>query len=171
MAIVQRMSSKNEFLKQVQENITFAFQPIVNIHTGDCFGFEALLRNHKLVGVESIPALFDHACELGVLHHVDSILREIAVRRFAALPLNDNSMLFFNIDGRLFENADGELEETTTLFREFDLQTQSFCLELSEAYDNESARNIGDVLKICREQGFLLAIDDFGRGFSEMKML
>ena len=171
MAIVRRMSSKNEFLKQVQVNITFAFQPIVNIHTGDCFGFEALLRNHKLVGVESIPAFFDYACELGVLHHVDSILREIAVRRFAALPLSDNSILFFNVDGRLFENADGELEETTTLFNEFDLQTQSFCLELSEAYDNESARYVGDVLKICREQGFLLAIDDFGRGFSEMKML
>ena len=171
MAIVQRVSSKNEFLKQVQEKITFAFQPIVNIHTGDCFGFEALLRNHKLVGVESIPAFFDHAVDLGVLHHVDSILREITVRRFAALPLSQSSMLFFNVDGRLFENAGGELEGTTTLFSEFDLQTQLFCLELSEAYDNESARYVGDVLKICREQGFFLAIDDFGRGFSELKML
>jgi len=56
------------------EVITFAFQPIVNIHTGVCYGYEALLRNYQEAGFSSIGSLFDEAYKNGILHKVDLFL-------------------------------------------------------------------------------------------------
>ena len=41
--------------------VDHAFQPVVNIHTGNTFGFEALLRCHSAAGFSSIDQLFDTA--------------------------------------------------------------------------------------------------------------
>ncbi|MBF0201465.1 MAG: EAL domain-containing protein, partial [Desulfamplus sp.] len=49
------------------EKIDYAFQPIVNIHTGNVFGFEALLRKHEEAGFFSIDDLFNQALEDNVL--------------------------------------------------------------------------------------------------------
>ena len=43
------------------ETVDFAFQPIVNIHTGITFGVEALLRDCELAGFPSIRDFFDTA--------------------------------------------------------------------------------------------------------------
>ena len=56
--------------------IEFAYQPIVNIHTGNAFGFEALLRFHKEAGFCSIGDVFDQAYHQGILHQVDLFLRK-----------------------------------------------------------------------------------------------
>ncbi len=52
----------------------FAFQPIVNIHTGVCFGCEALLRGWEGAGFTSIAQVFDKAYEEGVLFTIDRTL-------------------------------------------------------------------------------------------------
>jgi len=71
MAIRSARVLKEQILEANSGKITFAFQPIVNTHAGDCFGCEAVLRNYKLVGVENISAFFDHAVDLGVLRRID----------------------------------------------------------------------------------------------------
>ena len=44
-------------------------------------------------------------------------------------------------------------------------------MELSESNDFLAVRHLEDSLQLCTEYGFKLAIDDFGRGFSEVQML
>ena len=34
------------WLSRIFNIVDYAFQPIVNIHSGICYGYEALLRNH-----------------------------------------------------------------------------------------------------------------------------
>lgn len=159
------------FLAALSAGVRYAFQPIVNIQTGAVFGYEALLRHHEAVGVPSIPALFDRAHELGVLHRADIILRERAIAQFARLPHADRTLLFFNLDGRIFESQDYHPHQTIALLSHHRVSPHALCLELSERYDNASARHLNETLRICREHDYKLAIDDFGRGFSEMKML
>ena len=65
--------------------IEYAFQPIVNIHTGVCYGCEALLRNWEDAGIRSISRFFDQAYADGVLYSVDLALREKAIEKFARL--------------------------------------------------------------------------------------
>ncbi|MEQ8604374.1 MAG: GGDEF domain-containing protein [Marivibrio sp.] len=159
------------FLAALNAGVRYAFQPIVNIQTGAVFGYEALLRHHEAVGVSSIAALFDRAHGLGVLHRADIILRERAIAQFAKLPHAERTLLFFNLDGRIFESQDYHPHQTVALLSHHGVSPHALCLELSERYDNASARHLNETLRVCREHDYKLAIDDFGRGFSEMKML
>ena len=67
------------------ERLDFALQPIVNIHSGICYGYEALLRNHLEAGFTTIGSVFDEAYHDGVLHQVDLLLREKACTKYAGL--------------------------------------------------------------------------------------
>ena len=61
--------------------IDYAFQPIVNIHTGAVYGYEALIRNVEKAGFKSIFAFFDSAFENKVLHPLDLWLRQEAQKK------------------------------------------------------------------------------------------
>ncbi|MDQ1268053.1 MAG: hypothetical protein QG560_696, partial [Campylobacterota bacterium] len=59
---------KNSLPKKWVQNLKIldvAFQPILNIHTGKIFAVEALLRNYKEVGFDSIFDLFDEVYKDG----------------------------------------------------------------------------------------------------------
>ena len=49
------------------EYIDYAFQPIVNIYSGECYGYEALLRGFDRAGFATIQALLDAAASQ--VHH------------------------------------------------------------------------------------------------------
>lgn len=62
--------------------LTFAFQPIVHIHTSETYGFEALLRGWDRAGFSSIREVFDCAAEDGALLWLNRELRKKAEDRF-----------------------------------------------------------------------------------------
>ncbi len=123
------------------DRIDYAFQPIVNIHTGNTFGFEALLRCHREAGFSSIDEVFDKAYDQGLLHQVDLVLREKALGKFAHFRKNHQVKLFYNLDNRLFDSMDYSPGST---------------MKILEAYHS---------------QGFKIAVDDCGTGFSGLQLL
>jgi EAL domain-containing protein (putative c-di-GMP-specific phosphodiesterase class I)/GGDEF domain-containing protein len=167
----QTQASSEPFLDAIGRTAVFAFQPIVNINTGACFGVEALLRNVDSLGFSSIPDLFDYAWNAGILHRLDMVLRQTAIAQFAQAPACRGKHLFFNIDGRIFESRDYHPHQTIKILNRYGLRPETLVLELPEKYDNASARNLSDTLDVCRQHNYKIAIDDFGRGFSELKML
>ena len=76
------------------EKLYYVFQPIVSIHTGTTFGFEALLRGYEETGFSSIFNLFDAFFEEKVLYKIDLILREKAVTQFMSLGHIKSTRLF-----------------------------------------------------------------------------
>ncbi|MDF1747989.1 MAG: GGDEF domain-containing protein [Alphaproteobacteria bacterium] len=172
-AVKSREVKKREdaFLAATSHAATFAFQPIVNIHTGRCIGFEALLRNINKLGYKSISSFFDHAWNLGVLHRLDILLRRIAISQFSNIDICQGTKLFFNIDGRCFDSLDSKPYESAALLKQYDIPPENFILELSGHIDNMATRYLEESIQLCDENGFKLAIDDFGRGFSEVQML
>src|SRR5258708_21845907 len=72
-----------------------AFQPIVNVHTGLCYGYEALLRRFEDAGFASIQTVFDTAHDQGILPAVGSILWSPAVPEISLLPPHPNPNPFF----------------------------------------------------------------------------
>lgn len=164
-------SDTGAFLESVKQTLTYAFQPIVNVHTGVAYGYEALLRGHQDLGLPTIQSLFDIAWDMGILHSLDVILRTIALERFGELNVGRGKRLFFNIDGRCFESPDYYPDKTQQLLADNGMAQDHLCLELSESYDNASAPYIRETLERCRNQNFRLALDDYGRGYSELRML
>ena len=76
---------KNNLPKKWIHNLKvldIAFQPILNIQTGKTFGVEALLRNHKEVGFDSIFELFDEVYKDNLLYSFDLKLRKKALKKF-----------------------------------------------------------------------------------------
>jgi EAL domain-containing protein (putative c-di-GMP-specific phosphodiesterase class I) len=54
--------------------LDYAFQPIVNIHTGMTYGYEALLRNVQAAGFASIASFFDEIHDRQVLKIANDLL-------------------------------------------------------------------------------------------------
>ncbi len=154
------------------EKLDHAFQPIVNVHTGLCYGYEALLRHADRAGFESIQAVFDTAFADRVLPAVEHALWSRAIAKFASLPHHRNTKLFCNADNRGALLQPKARLATTRALEAHGLTAATLCLEISERHSldphGSGGANLPDELA---RDGFRLAIDDFGRGFSGLELL
>lgn len=152
--------------------IIYAFQPIVNIHTGICYGYEALMRGWQEAGFKSIESVFDTACTEKCLHNVELALRTNAIRTFSEIPekIRGNAKLFLNLDPRVLSSGDYKPGNTIRILQDYNIPQDTVCFEISERIDPASS-GMMEVLSKYRFQGFRVAMDDFGTGFSGLKML
>lgn len=156
---------------QAIERLDHAFQPIVNVHSGLCYGYESLLRNVAEAGFPSIAALFDRAYEDGVLPELETELWARAIRKFSRLPHYRDVKLFCNADSRgalLTRPARATVLDT---LQSVGLPPTALCLELSERHNITGHWRGADVRDALAAEGFGIAIDDFGRGFSGLELL
>ncbi|MGL3606303.1 bifunctional diguanylate cyclase/phosphodiesterase [Rhizobium sp. G187] len=154
--------------KLVVEN---GFQPIVEVGTGAVFGYESLLRGHDRIGYQSPLDLIDHAAETGHLLALEQMVATRAVAKFAALPDRAGATLFLNLDVRLIREGDALIDTLLDQLRKAQVPPSSICFELSERFDNTQVPEFAGLVERLRRSGFKLAIDDFGVGHGEMKLL
>nr|WP_246435922.1 GGDEF domain-containing protein [Rhizobium cellulosilyticum] len=154
--------------KLVLEN---AFQPIVEVATGSVFGYESLLRGHERIGFSSPPELLDEAQQAGQLLALEQMMSGRALAKFATLPDYSSATLFLNLDVRLIRQGYEFLERVLHHLRAAEIAPSSVCFEFSERFDNTSVPEFADLVADMRKAGFKLAIDDFGVGHGEMKLL
>ena len=173
MASVSRHMDSNlaDSWQELLPELSFALQPIVNIHTGKLFAVEALLRGTREAGYEGISDFFDAAWTTDVLWDVDLALRHKAFEAFEQAGLVRKAKLFYNIDTRLLDSGDFGLERTFLLLRQLNIPISTLCFELSErhalGYYDDSAL----LLNSIRGRNFKIALDDFGSGYSGLQLL
>lgn len=164
----------------VIETINFAFQPIVNPYTGVVFGYEALLRNYQEAGFQSIEALFESAFNERVLYHLDLELRRQVFIKFSHVKneLNDKKCtftdairLFYNIDNRILEMPEYKPGNTKNILNKLGLDQSVLCLEISEKHQIKSFSGLRNLLTIYKQQGYCVALDDFGVGYSGFELM
>lgn len=148
-----------------------AFQPIVNVHTGLCYGYEALLRNTQAAGFDSIQSVFDTAYAEGVLPLVETALWGRAIEKFVTLAHHRNIKLFCNADNRGAMVDAKHRAIAMQALAKFGLSAASLCLEISERHSLSGQAWITEIPGELGRDGFRLAIDDFGRGFSGLELL
>lgn len=150
----------------------FAFQPIVNIYTGKLYAVEALIRNYEEAGFNTIDAIFDTAFSEKTLYLIDIQLREKAIHKFSLLPFCKSIKLFYNLDNRITMMPDFKSGYTCELLDIHGMETSNICFELSEKHQVGSYTGVDKlVLNLYKQQGYKMAIDDFGVGFSGLQML
>lgn len=153
------------------ELLDVAFQPILNINTGRLYGVEALLRNVEAAGFKSIFFLFDQLYKEGILYPFDIKLRELAFNKFSTIDNYDKIKLFYNLDNRLFEIPNYSQGNTTRLLERYNMSKDHICFEISERHEISHECNLTTVLQHYQEEGYCIAIDDFGVGHSGYKLL
>lgn len=157
--------------RRIIDCVDYAFQPIVNIHTGVCFGHEALLRETAAAGFDTIEAFFDGAADEGVLEAVETALRDKAIEKYAARFAGAGTKLFLNLDNRLLDGIGPHAHETQEILLRHGLSADRLCFEISERHQLTDFENTSRLIAHYRRQGFNIAADDCGNGFSGLKLL
>jgi diguanylate cyclase (GGDEF)-like protein len=145
--------------------VTVAFQPIVNIHSGQTFGFEILARGPAGTIEEPPLSLFDCDAEPADLTRWEIVIRNKAAEAAMLLPHLAQRRLFFNIDHRLTERWDSILATAQQLFPPGKFQLVSEITGLPETDDAVAkVRNL-------RTKGSLVAVDRFGIDINGLRLL
>lgn len=151
--------------------LDIAFQPIVNIHTGVCFGYEALARDWENGGFSSIQDILDAAYSSQRLTLLESLLREKILRKYVTLPHYQQTILFLNLDNRSLHAPDKLSGDCVKLITELGIETNMICLKIS---GKQPVSDYDGFCRYCQERKkahFKVAIDDFGSGFSGLQLL
>jgi len=166
-----RYTEEAELAAGIARHITYAYQPIVCIRSGRCFGFEALARGYERLGFASVGTLLDHVHRAGMLPQVDMILQEKAISLAADSLKRTHARLFFNLDNRVLQSADYLPHRTSEILADHGLDPAALCLEISERHAVPDAVRVSEIMRFYRHHAYLFALDDFGTGFSGLQLL
>lgn len=151
--------------------LTFAFQPIIDLRGNRIYGFEALLRNHQHIGFNHIYDIFDYAFQHKTLYGLDLLLREKLISLFVQIPEYQKRRILYNLDNRILEMPDFESGNTIKILQKYNLPNSSLVFEISERLPFQSYEILSKILLNYRNQGFKIAIDDFGVGYSSLQLI
>lgn len=168
---IKGFPNTHAFLESAETLLDYAFQPIVDAGSGDSYGYEALLRNAGQLGFQSPADVFDFAANANVLIELECLLRKKAITKFVSLPNRGKAKLFLNVDARLLDTDGFLFEETSLVLDGLDLTPAQIILEVCETGEIGDHGKLAEFTKTGRDLGYGFAIDDYGRGYAQMKSL
>lgn len=149
------------------------YQPFVDLQTGAIVGAEALLRWRRADGSFVPPDRFIAMAEQsGLIIPLGGwVLRSALSWRAAMIDRVDASFrIAVNISQAQFREPDF-LERLTEIAAECGVQPQWVELELTESVAADNIGLTAGKIQALRAQGFAVAMDDFGTGFSSLSVL
>jgi len=147
-------------------------QPMVD-EGGTVYGAEALVRWCKPDGTIIMPGDFIETLEnADLIHELDLNIWEQAVKQLSmwkGIP-EENLTISVNMSAKDFYSLDVH-KELTELMGKYGVESSKLRLEITETALLEDPDNSNAVISKLRDAGFLVEIDDFGKGFSSLSLL
>jgi len=161
-----------EFLTRVldEKALTTHFHPIWDLSTRSHFGWECLSRGVAPDGSLIPPAkLFGTAREAGLSFPLDRLARQTALRnaQHARLP----GKLFINFVPTAIYDPVFCLRTTVSLAHELGLDPAQIVFEVVESEQVDDEAHLKRIVDYYRQQGFLIALDDVGSGYSSLNLV
>lgn len=161
-------------LEEFQEIIAkkkfqIVYQPIVSLQTGEILGWEALTRGPRESYFLSPLVIFSFAEEAGLLFPVEKICRELAIKHVG--PMDSSQKLFLNIHPFTINDPLFVKGETFKLLAESHLNSGSLVFEITERQSIHDFSQFNKTLSHYRDQGYRVAVDDAGAGFSSLQAI
>lgn len=170
----RRLVLESKLRNAVEQNrLHLVYQPKVDLRSGRVIGMEALLRwvEPDLGFVppdEFIPLAEEIGCisKIGRWVLLDACRqnKEWQDRGLNSVPVS------VNVSSRQFSDTD-LLEVVTEVLEETGLEPQWLELEITESAMLEDEVTTTQTLKLIRERGIRVSLDDFGTGFSSLSYL
>ncbi len=150
---------------------TSYFQPIVYIDdTTQIYGYEALLRGLDEQGNLVMPgSIFELANDAGLLSQLDQSARLSAIAQASHHQVK--SHLFINFASTALYDPVSCLRSTVAAINAAGIPHEHVVFEVVESDNPENLDHLKAVLKYYREEGFLIALDDLGSGYSGLNLL
>lgn len=156
-----------------EEEFKLQYQPIINLITGELYGFESLLRWYNpergyISPMEYIPLIEETGQIVDVTSHVlkmaikqKKLWQDMGFKGFVlGVNISNKSLMKCGID-----------EELKMILREYDVDPKELVLEITETVFADNINYCIDSLFGVRELGIRMALDDFGTGYSSLAQL
>jgi EAL domain-containing protein (putative c-di-GMP-specific phosphodiesterase class I) len=155
-----------------RKQLHLAYQPQVDLGSGETVAVEALLRwDHPAMGSVSPAAFIPVAEETGLIISIGRFVLEEASRQAAIWESEGFRVgVSVNVSGRQIVETTFVAEVTAAL-TETGLSPDLLCLELTESVLMSDTARIATTLRALHAIGVTLSIDDFGTGYSSLAYL
>jgi len=153
-----------------REEFYLHFQPQYNVLTKRIIGFEALIRWDNPKYMAYAPAKFIEIAERNnlIIDIGRYVLHESL--KFAKLVQDENIRISINVSPVQLLH-EGFVSELLQAYDDYDLHSQQICLEITENFSLEAQTEISDPVKLLKNKGYLIMLDNFGTGYSSMLYL
>ncbi len=172
--IMQEQEIENEMERALEEKQFYiVVQPKYDPNTEKIVGGETLVRwQHPEKGIIS-PGVFIKIFEKdGFIIQLDYFVWEETCRLQASMKQKGIKTVPISINVSRAHFYGSELKhKLIDLINKYNLETSDIELEITESICGEDSENIYDIIRELREEGFKIAMDDFGSGYSSLNML
>lgn len=170
---LKRLDALESIMKN--EDISTFFQPIVNLQSGETFGFEALNRPMKTNLFPTTDHFYDFVGKTDRVFEFERFSRNISIRRYLnqveEKRFQEQYVLFLNIHPHVLLDKNYQSGETLQLLKDMGIQPEQVVFELTERSALTDYQEFVKVLSHYRSQGYRIAIDDVGSGYNSLKTL
>lgn len=159
----------NEIKKQMMEilknrEIKAVFQPIVSLKNGTVYAYEALSRITLKQCSFRIGEAFEIAQEMNCLWALEKLCRVNSIKMSSEKP--KHAKLFLNVDPNIIHDSDFKSGVTGVKLKKYNLDCNDIVFEATERSAIQDMDTFQKSLNHYRQQGFSVAIDDVGSGYS-----
>lgn len=151
------------------KDITTVFQPIICLKDSSIIGYEALSRGPEGSALHFPDKLFQAAKEHNLTWELDHLCRIKALEK--ANSLRKDKYLFINVDPKIINDKKFSEGFTKEFLSEQNLSPENIIFEITEKTAIEDYNSFKKILSHYINQGYKIAIDDTGAGYSGLKTL
>lgn len=149
------------------------YQPLVDAKTGLWKGVEALCRWNSPEFGNVRPDIFIHEAEqLGLISTIGNWVLERAVSQCKAWGLDAVDGFLLDVNFSPIQMTDEDLESTVFgILEKYGWPGGQLCMEITESRELNFSNHMRNVISSLREKEIILALDDFGIGYSSFQNL
>lgn len=160
---------RDELLEIIENNrLVMAFQPIVDLMSGNVYAQEALCRIQGDTIFEDIESLFQTARKHNLTASLEKCCREKAIE--AIQTLNPPCPVAINVCPSVLMMTDPSTR-LPFLYKELEAFRTRVIIELTERFYVRDYDKLVETVEFFRRKGFKIALDDLGAGFTRLKLL
>ena len=173
-AYLENMSISNEFIHACEEDrIEVYLQPKFSVSRNLPVGAEALVRMRDASGNLVPPIKFVPLLETtGLVGRLDEIMIEkvFALQRKLIDEGKNILPISVNVSRQKF-TSDGFLTFVISMQQKYDIDAELVEFEILETTLIDAMGSMVDVIKMLRDNGFKIDVDDFGSGYSSLNQI
>lgn len=165
---------EKEFQNSLTENYFKPYiQPKVNLKTGKVNSGEILTRwHHPRYGIISPGDFIPIYEKNGMLEVLDFYIFEKSLLRVAEWKKDFNIEIKISINAsRTYVFHEGYVDKVVRLVKLYEVDPKQVEIEITETTAVNHKEELIIILNELKENGFTIALDDFGSGYSSMNML
>lgn len=169
MGIVNERNINN--LKRIIEtrSIKSVYQPIVSLIDGSVFAYEALTRLTDTDVEFNIAQAFEIAKEGNMLWLFEQLCRVQSLEKSVNKP--EDTKLFLNVDPNIIHDPLFKEGITKEKLLEYNLNSNEIIFEATEHSAIEDLQTFKKSIEHYNNQGFKIAVDDVGSGYSGLNRI